>query len=191
MDLLNEIRFFQNTGFFPCDAMNEAAMWMEAMDESSDGEVSPERDEILRRIEADDFVVDDYDAFVNNLRQSKRSSFLTQYTPDDFKNNGVKTFQVRDYPIGYALKKDADGVDIISVHNNSGVGGIGDALIQSAVKHGGTKLDHFHGYLSDFYTRNGFEEYDRYKWDDQYAPKDWDYDKYGRPDVIFRRLKNR
>jgi hypothetical protein len=61
----------------------------------------------------------------------------------------------------------------------------------SAKNNGGTQLDHFEGCLSDFYERNGFAEYDRCKWDDQYAPEDWDYEKYDRPDVVFRRLSGK
>jgi len=31
---------------------------------------------------------------------------------------------------------------------------------------------------------NGFKEYDCLKWDDQYAPDNWDYEKHGRPDMV-------
>ena len=112
-----------------------------------------------------------YEQFLESLNSSTRKPFLSKYTAEE-------------------LKLDEDGVDIISVHNNEpNIKGVGDALIESAKANGGTKLDHYDGFLSDLYSKHGFEEYDRYKWDDQYADPNWDYERYGRPDVILRKLK--
>lgn len=131
-----------------------------------------------------------YEQFLESLNRSTRKSFLSKYTAEELKNHNVQTYQLNEYHIGYALKPDEDGVDIISVHNNEpNIKGVGDALIESAKANGGTKLDHYDGFLSDLYSKHGFEEYDRYKWDDQYADPNWDYERYGRPDVILRKLK--
>lgn len=131
-----------------------------------------------------------YEQFLESLNRSTRKSFLSKYTAEELKNHNVQTYQLNGYHIGYALKPDEDGVDIISVHNNEpNIKGVGDALIESAKVNGGTKLDHYDGFLSDLYSKHGFEEYDRYKWDDQYADPNWDYERYGRPDVILRKLK--
>ena len=131
-----------------------------------------------------------YEQFLESLNRSTRKPFLSKYTAEELKNHNVQTYQLNGYHIGYALKPDEDGVDIISVHNNeSNIKGVGDALIESAKANGGTKLDHYDGFLSDLYSKHGFEEYDRYKWDDQYADPNWDYERYGRPDVILRKLK--
>lgn len=137
------------------------------------------------------WIRNDYESFLNSLNQSTRKAFLSQYTTEELRNHNVQTYQLNGYHIGYALKPDEDGVDIISVHNNEpNIKGVGDALIESAKSNGGTKLDHYDGFLSDLYSKHGFEEYDRYKWDDQYANPNWDYERYGRPDVVLRRLKN-
>lgn len=131
-----------------------------------------------------------YEQFLESLNSSTRKPFLSKYTAEELKNHNVQTYQLNGYHIGYALKPDEDGVDIISVHNNEpNIKGVGDALIESAKVNGGTKLDHYDGFLSDLYSKHGFEEYDRYKWDDQYADPNWDYERYGRPDVILRKLK--
>lgn len=131
-----------------------------------------------------------YEQFLESLNRSTRKPFLSKYTAEELKNHNVQTYQLNGYHIGYALKPDEDGVDIISVHNNEpNIKGVGDALIESAKANGGTKLDHYDGFLSDLYSKHGFEEYDRYKWDDQYADPNWDYERYGRPDVILRKLK--
>lgn len=131
-----------------------------------------------------------YEQFLESLNSSTRKPFLSKYTAEELKNHNVQTYQLNGYHIGCALKPDEDGVDIISVHNNEpNIKGVGDALIESAKANGGTKLDHYDGFLSDLYSKHGFEEYDRYKWDDQYADPNWDYERYGRPDVILRKLK--
>ena len=131
-----------------------------------------------------------YEQFLESLNRSTRKPFLSKYTAEELKNHNLQTYQLNGYHIGYALKPDEDGVDIISVHNNEpNIKGVGDALIESAKANGGTKLDHYDGFLSDLYSKHGFEEYDRYKWDDQYADPNWDYERYGRPDVILRKLK--
>ena len=131
-----------------------------------------------------------YEQFLESLNRSTRKPFLSKYTAEELKSHNVQTYQLNGYHIGYALKPDEDGVDIISVHNNEpNIKGVGDALIESAKANGGTKLDHYDGFLSDLYSKHGFEEYDRYKWDDQYAYPNWEYERYGRPDVILRKLK--
>ena len=131
-----------------------------------------------------------YEQFLESLNRSTRKPFLSKYTAEELKSHNVQTYQLNGYHIGYALKPDEDGVDIISVHNNEpNIKGVGDALIESAKANGGTKLDHYDGFLSDLYSKHGFEEYDRYRWEDKYADPNWDYERYGRPDVILRKLK--
>lgn len=139
----------------------------------------------------ENWIRDDYDQFIESLNKSKRKCFLTMYTPEEFERDGVSTYQLRGFSIGYALKPMPDGnVDIISVHNNEpDVHNIGDLMLSLAKANGGTQLDHFDGKLSDIYSRNGFEEYDRWKFNDEMAPGDWNYEKYGRPDIVLRRIK--
>lgn len=188
--ILESIRFFESRGKNIHSALYECSLINELYENDSlNSEDNEERQKILNAINNDDYVRNDYDSFLTGLMHSKRNFFLTPYTAEDFKNDNVQTYQVNGYEIGFALKPMQNGdVDIISVHNNTGIGGLGDALIQSAIRLGGTTLDHFDGYLSDLYRKHGFEEYERYKWDDQYAPENWDYKKYGTPDVIMRRL---
>jgi hypothetical protein len=41
------------------------------------------------------------------------------------------------------------------------------------------------GHLDKWYSNFGFKLKERIDWDDQYAPKGWNYEKYGRPTVSF------
>lgn len=147
---------------------------------------------VIGLIENDDFIKNDFKNFIIARDRTNREGFITPYTEMAMIREGFETYQVRGFDIGFALHKLDDGnVDITSVFNNEKeVRNIGDYLLKAALKHGGTQLDHFEGKLSDIYGRNGFKEYERYKWDDNYAPQNWNYEKYGRPDVVLRRHEN-
>ena len=129
-------------------------------------------------------------SFLNSIRKTSRAEMLTDYTLEDLED--MMTFKLNGYDIGYALKKDDNGdySEIVSVFNNSGIKGIGDDLIQSAVSNGGRYLDHYDGFLSNFYSKHGFEEYKRDKFDPQYDPTGEFRDKYGEADIIYRRYNS-
>ncbi len=147
--------------------------------------------EVKRMIQSDQYwEVNDYEEFLRKRDESSFREFFTPYTIDDLKRNGVTTYKLKGFDIGYALVPLPNGkVDIISVFNNEKeVRGIIDELIESAINHGGNSLDHYDTKLSDMYARNGFVEKERYKWDDQYMHPEWDKNKWGEPDVIVREL---
>jgi hypothetical protein len=191
MELLEDIRFYNHTGKIPTQVIREAVLHNGLFDNvlEEGQENTPERVGVLNKINNDTYIKNNYKAFLEELKRNKRAEFLTPYTVQDFINAKVQTFQVPGYEIGFALKPMANGdMYIISVHNNTNIGGVGEALIDSAIRLGGTTLDHFDGYLSDFYQKKGFEEKERMKWNDAYAPKNWNYKKYGTPDIVLRRL---
>src|SRR5690606_18529846 len=84
--------------------------------------------------------------------------------------------------VGYALDKHGD---LQNVFNNGGPKGAGGDAIIDAIKNGATTLDCFNIYLPEFYARYGFAVTGRMKFDDDFAPGDWDYKQNERPDIIF------
>lgn len=128
----------------------------------------------------------DYPIFMASVNKSKHPESLSAYGIDEYAKKGATLYKFRGLDAGYAIDKDGD---IITVHNNSGIGGLGRAIMDSAKRHGGKKLDHFDiPHLTNLYSESGFKENERLKWDDQYAPSNWNYEKHGRPDVIMRSL---
>lgn len=124
--------------------------------------------------------------FKNSLSKSKHTLMLSDYSVEEFSR--MKLFKLPGYDIGFALK-DHEGEpfsEIVAVFNNSPIRGIGDAMVQSAVRMGGKYLDHFDGFLTDLYSRNGFVEYNRVPYDPQYDPNGEFKNKYGPVDVIYR-----
>jgi hypothetical protein len=114
-----------------------------------------------------------------------RGAFLGGYSEDDYKK--MNTYLSTDGKTGFAIKEDGD---LVSVFNNGGVKGAGKVAIKTAIQQGASKLDCFDGFLPGYYSSFGFKEKERMKkermkWDDQYAPPNWDYQNYNRPDVVF------
>ena len=104
----------------------------------------------------------------------------------------ARLYKVAGFDAGFAIKNDPENKgEIVSVFNNTNIRGVAPELMKKAVEYGGDHLDHYaYRRLNDVYSGAGFEEYQRYPWDDKLAPKDWDYEKDGRPPVIMRGLKS-
>lgn len=121
----------------------------------------------------------DAESFIELRSKSSRPEFLTPYTAEDMR--GWKHFATED-GVGFTL---TDKMDIVGVINNSGVKGAGQEAVIEAVSLGGKTLDCVGGFLDGYYERFGFKEIKRVPWNDLEAPKGWNYEKYGRHDIIF------
>ena len=113
------------------------------------------------------------DRFYESLYAGARSGFLTYYSKNDLAS--MHLYLIKGHNAGFALK---GGNDIVSVHNNSQLKGLGKFFMEAAKQKGGTMLDHFDGFLSGLYRKNGFTDvYEVYQWDEQYKPQRWTYDR--------------
>jgi hypothetical protein len=118
---------------------------------------------------------------------------VTSYTPEDYAN--FKTFLSEDKKSGYAIKPAKETTDklrdeLISVFSKEK--GRGKDILKHAVDVGGAKqLDAFdiNNKLPSLYGKE-FKETSRLKFDPQYAPEGWDYQKLGTPDVVGMELDN-
>jgi hypothetical protein len=61
------------------------------------------------------------------------------------------------------------------------------SAIQLGVENGGRFLNAFDTSLAQLYSRMGFKEVTRIKFADEFAPPGWDFEKLGRPDIVFMR----
>jgi hypothetical protein len=126
----------------------------------------------------------DYLTAVHRLPKDKRA-FLTPYTLRDLttKFDQGAIFRMSDDGVGYILHNG----DLQGLINASGRRGAGAAALDDAIQQGARTLDAYDGFLSDLYKSRGFEEVGRFSWDPQYASADWDYARYGEPDVVMMR----
>lgn len=123
--------------------------------------------------------------FTRSLAKVKLGAILEHYTAQELA--GIDLYQVPGLDAGFGVKYDGE---IVNVHNGSQVKGLGLTLVDEAIERGGTSLNHFDVEpLTRIYSAAGFVETERIKWDDQYAPKGWDYERFGRPDVVTRKLQ--
>lgn len=157
--------------------------------------IDTELSEKIRLLMADDsaWEVDEYDSFLESVSHSKRIEYLTPYTKDDLKRLDIKTFKLKGYNIGFALKKTIfweTEKEIIALHNNEdNVGDIKDSLIQFAIKKGGCEVYHYDGFSNELYERNGFNTiYLSMRFDEKFADSKWNYELDGRPQILLRRL---
>ena len=112
------------------------------------------------------------DRFYDSLYGGKRAGFLSAYSRDELAR--MDLYLLDGHNAGFAIK---DGDDIVSVHNNSELRGLGSEFMRKAKEVGGARLDHFDGFLSGLYRKYGFNNvYEVYQWDEKYKPAKWNYD---------------
>lgn len=121
------------------------------------------------------------EAFVEARKKAKRQQFLTQYEPDEMNGFTIRTIPGKD--AGYAIKPDGDLVNVFNATGEKSTG-IGDALIQDAIRNGAKKLDCYDGFLVKLYRKHGFIEVGRDKWNEEYRPEGW-LDSDRTPDVVY------
>ena len=110
--------------------------------------------------------------FHESLYQGKRAGFLSYYSFEELVKMDLHLLE--NHNAGFAIKS---GDDIVSVHNNSELRGLGSEFMRKAKEVGGARLDHFDGFLSGLYRKHGFTDvYEVYQWDEQYKPEKWNYD---------------
>ena len=135
--------------------------------------------------------INNYESFLRSAYSHKEKYMLTEYTVDDLKNMNVTTFKLRNYNLGFALKPDDMGFDIILMHNASKLEGLGymKYVIELAKSYGGNHVDYYEtDKLKHMWTSAGFKEYERYKFDPQYTHDNFNCEKYGTPDVVYAKL---
>ncbi len=112
--------------------------------------------------------------------RSARAAFLSPETTENLA--GKELHLSGDGKVGYALDKEGD---LQNLFNNGGPKGAGRAALADAVKNGAKTLDAFDPKLPEIYSEYGFVPTGRMAFNDEYAPKNWNFVRDGRPDVVF------
>lgn len=121
---------------------------------------------------------------IRNQMPTSFAVFLTDYTANQYDEMGAVCYLSDDQKSGYAIKPDGDLISVFSLPGaHQGI-----HAVKNAIANGAIKLDCIGEFLATLYSKFGFVEYKRQPWDDAYAPQDWNYDAYGRPDIIYMKL---
>ena len=135
--------------------------------------------------------------FVEAITASKASHgkqgvMVDAYSAEEYQV--MRLFLAEDGSSGFALTKDGE-IDAVFSHKPGNVDGVtknsSAAVIELAIAAGGNKLNAFGDGLPDIYAAHGFVTVSRIKWDDEQAPKDWDKETMGEPDVVFMVLDSK
>lgn len=129
-----------------------------------------------------------FHSFINDAYQtnSHRAFLCMDYSPDDYES--MDKIVVNNGTAGVAVKPNGD---IVSVFKNDvlaeqeGIGKVNQTLMIESLKSGGDHLDCFDGFLPNMYGTVGFKPICKLKFNDEYAPTDWNFERDGRPDVVF------
>lgn len=106
------------------------------------------------------------------------------YPIDEYDSS--RKFLTKDGLAGAAIDKHGT---IISVFSHGKGKGRAAQMVMQAIKEGGNKLDHYDTRLSQYYYDFGFVPVARVKWNDEFAPDDWNKETFkeynkGEPDVV-------
>jgi hypothetical protein len=112
------------------------------------------------------------------------STFLTQFTKKELALFDITMIEGKD--AGYAITPEKE---LVGLFNYSGIKGLGKKLVINAIKKGVRTLNCFDGFLPKYYAQFGFVETNRIKWNNKYAPKNWNYVEKGKPDIVYMEYK--
>ena len=121
--------------------------------------------------------------------------FIDKHTPESLQqiiDGGGKVY-MNPHGAGYIVTGEGN---LEGVFNTGETKGLGRHAVQHAIDNGAKTLNAFDVSadiagvnLPEYYSGFGFVETGRVPFDENQAPEGWDYDKYGRPDVVFMGLK--
>jgi hypothetical protein len=126
--------------------------------------------------------VDEEVDYFNNLKNTKNNDPEQYWSVDEVEPDAEGNVVSVEGGSGF-VGKDGD-IKGVFKHADSKKNNVADDILQKAVEMGGNKLDNFDNYLTKIYKRNGFRIVSRTPFNEQYAPKGWNKEKHGTPDVI-------
>lgn len=119
------------------------------------------------------------DAFANN----PYTAFVNHYTPEEIQDENMKPLTANDGKTGLLIHDHGDGrIEATALYNVSGIPGAGRALLQDSVaNHGVNYVECFGDGLKTLYQTVGFQVDTTSSFDPQFAPENWNYEKFGTP----------
>ena len=128
--------------------------------------------------------------FNQAFKNSPYSAFVNHYTAKEMKDGNMKALMTRDGKTGLLVHDHGDGrVEATALFSMSDRKGDGLKLLKDAIEnHGVNYVECFGEFLPQAYAKVGFQVESKSPFDPQYAPDNWDYEKFGRPNYYTMRL---
>jgi len=125
-------------------------------------------------------------AIIEAKKINSHSAYVHLCDETEYANG--KMFMINDGTAMVAVKSNGTIVSVIKnpkLAKHDGLRHINRELMLTALRHGGNQIDCFDGFPPRLYARFGFFPVCRLAFDDEFAPTDWNFDRDGRPDIIF------
>ena len=138
------------------------------------------------------YMESDLERFSNALEEAKSSNdhgaYVDGQSVDSLKEKGAKIIMSEDglsgAAVGTAGKEKGNIFGVFKSKQSNAKKASAQLMIQ-AVANGGNKLDCFDGNLRNIYSSVGFVPVARVAFNEEYAPDGWNYERDGKPDVVF------
>jgi hypothetical protein len=123
--------------------------------------------------------------FYRDKLNSDLFAFLTPHTEQDYENKGTKLFLSDDFLSGFGINPDGELISVFALERERG-----KILVAEAMKNGATYLSCMGDHLLEMYSEFGFSPVEILEWNNQFAPKNWNYDRFGTPNIYEMKLIN-
>lgn len=120
-----------------------------------------------------------------NMLHPDLFAFLSPHTKVDYESVSTRLFLSEDKQSGFGINPDGELISVFALDRNRG-----KTLVAEARKQGAIYLSCMGEHLRSLYGEFGFSPVHITKWDNQFAPKDWNYERFGSPDIYEMRLKD-
>jgi hypothetical protein len=112
-------------------------------------------------------------------------AFLTPHTKGDYDANETRLFLSEDLKSGFGINPDGELISVFALEK-----GRGKVLVAEARKRGALYLSCMGEHLLKLYSEFDFSPVEVTKWDNQFAPKNWNYERFGMPNIYDMKLIN-
>ena len=112
-------------------------------------------------------------------------AFLTPHTGIDYEAKGTKLFLSQDRQSGFGINPDGELISVFSLERKRG-----KILVAEAKKQGAIYLSCMGDHLLKMYSEFDFTPVEIQKWDNRFAPKNWNYERFGTPNIYDMKLIN-
>lgn len=133
-------------------------------------ETDPDKEMIYEIAEPEEFVR------VRDSLMPDLLAYLTPHTAEEYRRMRVKLYLSKDKKSGFGLKTDKQLISVFSLYKRRG-----RKIVKLTVGLGAASVECLGEMLRRLYGREGFQVIEKLPWNDAIAPKNWNYDRFGRP----------
>jgi hypothetical protein len=123
------------------------------------------------------------------MKNHPNAGFVTYYDPSEIKSRNMTVILENGGDTGCLIIDHGNGdIECAGLFSVAGKGTGFDLLKRTIDQYGVNYVEAFEG-LSDAYTQLGFRPESTTPWNDDYAPRVWNYEAHGTPGVVTMRLR--